>query len=108
MVSDDRYQCARGESQLFEPRKKPAHLLIGVGNFAGVWIAGVSLLVGFRGIVRSMRIEIVSPQEKPLLPILLEPLESALRDPRRAALGENTGEVVLFGLVAHVVVVGGE
>src|SRR5258708_1010013 len=103
MVSEDRHQCMRGESHLVEPGEKPTHLLICVGNLAGVWVAGVCLLVRFRGIVRSMWIEIVSPQEKFLLPILLEPLERALCDLCRAALGENTGEVVLFGLVTHAV-----
>ena len=108
MVPEDRDQGARGESHLFEPGEEAAHLFIRVGNLAGVRIAGVSMLVRFRGIIRSMRIEIVRPQEKPLLPILLEPLESAFCDHRRAALCEYTGQVILFGLVPHVVVVGRE
>ena len=108
MVPEDRHQGARGEPHLFKPVEKAAHLLIRVCNFAGVTVPSVSLLVRFRGIIRSMRIEIVRPQEKPLLPILREPLESAFCDHRRAALCEYTGQVILFGLVPHVVVVGRE
>ena len=91
---------------MFEPGEQPAHLLIRICNFAGVRVAGVSMLERFRRIVRSMWIEIVGPQEKILLPILLEPVERTLCDQRRAALGKNTGQVILFGPVPHVVVVG--
>src|SRR5438128_8260707 len=108
MVPNNRYQRARSESHLFEPGEKPTHLLIGVGNFAGVRVSGVFTFVRLRRIVRSMRIEIVRPQEEPLLPVLLEPLDNALGDQSPTALGENTGQVILFGLVAHAVVIGRE
>ena len=80
VIAEDCHQGVRFESHLLEAGEEAADLLVHVGDFTGVGIARVEMLIGLGRIVGRVRIEVVRPEEEFLPLVMLQPVEGELRD----------------------------